>query len=182
MIAWGRCLMSACALGVVLTPVSPSLAQSGGADAQSGVARTRAALGGRSKLGALCAGVRVHHHERRCVEANRVPGLALDRGGERVQPLQHHCVLEIGALDSTDAGIDVTLRSPASCRDAGRCHSLRRRRERHGAAGRASRSTRPDEHRRANSVCRLGRRCDVCRPDDCVRRRAGRHRMALSIG
>ena len=38
MIAWGRCLMSACALGVVLTPVSPSLAQSGGADAQSGVA------------------------------------------------------------------------------------------------------------------------------------------------
>ena len=26
MIAWGQCFLSACALGVVLTPVSPSLA------------------------------------------------------------------------------------------------------------------------------------------------------------
>ena len=38
MIAWGRCLASACALGFALTPLSLSLAQSGGAEGQSGVA------------------------------------------------------------------------------------------------------------------------------------------------
>jgi hypothetical protein len=90
--------------------------------------------------------------------------------------------LEIGVIETTDAGVDVRLTSPASCRDAARCHSLCRRHERHGAAGRASPSTRPDEHRRTNPIRRFGRRCDVCRPDDCVRRRADRHRMALSIG
>ena len=89
--------------------------------------------------------------------------------------------LEIGVLETTDAGIDVRLRSPASCPRAGRCRSLRRRRGRHGPAFRASRSLSADEHRRANPIRRLGRSRGLGLRYAVVRGRARDHRMALGL-
>lgn len=89
--------------------------------------------------------------------------------------------LEIGVLETTDAGIDVRLRSPASCARAGRCRSLRRRRGRHGPACRASRSLSADEHRRANAIRRLGRSRGLGLRYAVVRGRARDHRMALGL-